>query len=689
MNVKRIKASHWLIPALTLAFLLCLRLFDPFVVEIARLKGFDLLQRSADRTESEKVILIDINEEAVAEEGQWPWPRGRMADLVDRLRTANAGVIVLPILFSEPDRFGEDNRLAASIAQTRTVVAQNATLFQSLGGVFRGVSRIGDPTKWLFSWPSAIGPIPLIGNQAKGVGMTNLAPELDGVVRRMPLAVASGGQIFPSIVLEAVRVATGAPSWAIKTGAAGVIALKVARLPKIVTDPNARVWIRYGHEYKRYGSHDVLPNLEGRTVIVGLTAAGLAQISSTPFGEMYVHDIIADTLATIQSKTQIQRPDISLLIELFVMAVLGVIIILLAFKAPFWAVVLGTLTLGIGTFFAGKVLWQEASILGDITMPMAVILIVGLHASLNRFGSEYNQRIQIKKQFERYVSPKLVGELQRHPGRLKLGGETKDLTLLFCDIRGFTPISEQYKDDPQGLTSLINRFLDPMSWEIMELNGTIDKYMGDCIMAFWNAPLDVPEQQISAVTAAIKMQACLALLNEELLSEGKLPINVGIGINSGPCVVGNMGSSQRFDYSCLGDAVNLASRLEGQTKDYGVNLIVGESVAINAMDVYDFVELDFVAVKGKSEGVRIFTIAGDKRTGRDADEFKTTSVKHQRYLSLYRAQDWDLATEVSEELQIEWPEFSEFYCLMKDRIEILRSETLPSDWDGVYRATSK
>ena len=687
--MKRIKASHWLIPALTLVVLLCLRLSDPFAVEIARLKGFDLLQRNAERLKSDKVILIDINEKAVEAEGQWPWPRGKMADLIDRLRKANAGVIVLPILFSEPDRFGEDDRLAESISRTRTVVAQNATLFQSLGGVFRGVSRIGDPTKWLFSWPSAIGPIPLIGNQAEGVGMTNLAPELDGVVRRMPLAVNSGGQIFPSIVLEAMRVASGAPSWAIKTGAAGVIALKVARLPKIVTDPNARVWIRYGQKYERYGSHDVLPNLEGRMVVVGLTAVGLAQISSTPFGEMYVHDIIADTLATIQSTHQIKRPDIALLIEIFVMTALGLFIIILAFKAPFWAVVLGTLSLGISTFFAGKLLWQEASILGDITMPLAVILIVGLHASLNRFGAEYDRRIQIKKQFERYVSPKLVGQLQRHPDSLKLGGETKELTLLFCDIRGFTPISEQYKDDPQGLTTLINRFLGPMSWEIMELNGTIDKYMGDCIMAFWNAPLDIPEQQTSAVRAAIKMQERLDILNAELLSENKLPINVGIGINSGPCVVGNMGSAQRFDYSCLGDAVNLASRLEGQTKEYGVTVIVGESVAINSEELFDFVELDFVAVKGKTEGVRIYTIAGEKHTEKGADVFKIRSLKHQRYLNFYRSQDWDLAIEVSDELQIEWPELSEFYRLMNERIEVLRIESLPRDWDGVYRATSK
>ena len=228
-----------------------------------------------------------------------------------------------------------------------------------------------------------------------------------------------------------------------------------------------------------------------------------------------------------------------------------------------------------------------------------------------------------------------------------------------------------------------------MSWEIMELNGTIDKYMGDCIMASWNAPLDVPEQQTSAVRAAIKMQERLDILNAELLSENKLPINVGIGINSGPCVVGNMGSAQRFDYSCLGDAVNLASRLEGQTKEYGVTVIVGESVAINSEELFDFVELDFVAVKGKTEGVRVYTIAGEKHTEKGADVFKTRSLKHQRYLNFYRSQDWDLAIEVSDELQIEWPELSEFYRLMNERIEVLRIESLPRDWDGVYRATSK
>ena len=689
IRLKSIRATHWFVPFITLAILLILRTSDPFAVEMARLKGFDLLQRNADRVVSEQIVLIDIDEAAIETEGQWPWPRSRMAALLERLKRSNAGVIVLPILFSEPDRFGEDQELATAIEDVGAVVAQNATLFRSIGGVFRGVSRIGDPTPWLFAWPSAIGPIPVLADRAAGVGMTNLAPEADGVVRRMPLAVNSGGKIFPSIVLEAMRVSAGVPSWAIKSGAGGVIALRIARLPTIYTDPNARVWIRYDKEYPRYGAHEPIPDLGGRTVVVGLTAVGLAQIVATPLGERYAHDIIADTLSTVQSGRQIQRPDIALPIELGCMALIGIIVILLASKAPFWAVAIGFSALGAGVLASGQILWHQASILGDVTMPIVVVVLVGLHAGMNRFAAEYNMRLQIKKQFERYISPKLVSELQKHPERLKLGGETKELTLLFCDIRGFTPISEQYKDDPQGLTKLINRFLTPMSWEIMEANGTIDKYMGDCIMAFWNAPLDVPIQQISAVGAALKMQISLEGLNLELAAEGQMPISVGIGINSGNCVVGNMGANQRFDYSCLGDAVNLASRLEGQSKEYGVTLIVSESIALNAEKKYDFVELDLIAVKGKTEGVRIFTCVGEKLDGHNLIRFDQKIDKHKNYLIHYRTKEWDLALIIASELEEEWPELSEFYRLMKIRIEVLRHEGLPENWDGVFRASSK
>jgi adenylate cyclase len=322
-------------------------------------------------------------------------------------------------------------------------------------------------------------------------------------------------------------------------------------------------------------------------------------------------------------------------------------------------------------------------------MPILVVLIVGLHSGLNRFAAEYNQRLQIKKQFEHYLSPPLVRQLQKHPELLKLGGETKELTLLFCDIRGFTPISEQFKQDPQGLTKLINRFLTPMTWAIMERNGTIDKYMGDCIMAFWNAPLNVPQQQTLAVSAALEMQKRLEVLNAELLLENQMPISIGTGINSGLCVVGNMGADQRFDYSALGDAVNLAARLEGQSKEYGVTIIVSDNIAFNASAEFIFVELDVVAVKGKTEGVRIFTCIGRREEEIDMPAIDLLMDNHKKYLSFYRQQLWSDAEIVARSQAEAWPIFSEYYRLMGIRIDELRKSSLPLNWDGVFRANSK
>ena len=344
-----------------------------------------------------------------------------------------------------------------------------------------------------------------------------------------------------------------------------------------------------------------------------------------------------------------------------------------------------------GLFYGSSYLFTKHDYLVDWSYPVLTVFIAWAFATFLRFMEEHKLRMEIKKQFEHYLAPAMVKKLQKNPELLKLGGDTRELTLLFCDIRGFTPISEQFKTNPQGLTKLINRFLTPMTDIIMKNGGTIDKYMGDCIMAFWNAPLEVEEQRQMALRTSHQMLYHLKELNDELAKEKSLPINVGIGLNTGEVVVGNMGSDQRFDYSCLGDAVNLAARLEGQSKEYGMTIILGDETSKGLEEEFAIIELDKIAVKGKTEGVTIFTSLGRyEQLNQEMNYYSICIQQHDKFLILYRQQHWDLALRWLNDLRDEFNGvMADYYAMMEKRIEVLREEDLPADWDGVYRATTK
>ena len=328
-------------------------------------------------------------------------------------------------------------------------------------------------------------------------------------------------------------------------------------------------------------------------------------------------------------------------------------------------------------WFISKYAYIHYAYLVDITLPITAVILVGLHINIVRFITELNQKLQIKKQFGSYLSPAMVEKLQKNPELLKLGGESRELTIVFTDVRGFTTISEHYGKDVQGLTKIMNRYMTAMTAKIIENNGTLDKYIGDAQMAFWNAPLDDPNHAKNAVRTALQMMESLDAFNKEVTAEGIPAFGMGSGINTGVVVVGNMGSSQRFDYTCLGDSVNLASRLEGQSKPYGVKMILGPDTAAQVDDEFPTVELDCIAVKGKTEGVRIYTLATYHQ-----DHYKL----HKKYLLAYYNGDWEAAIFFAKQLKKEGPtEMRQYYCNMIERME----EGKPESWTGTYRATSK
>ena len=606
--MKRI-LTHWTLAFLTLAALMLWGLKDPFVKETARLKSFDLIQKYDTPTMSEDVVIVEIDEKSIEQNGQWPWKRTVLADVIWRLREAGAGIIVLPILFSEEDRLGGDMDLAQALVQNGIVIAQAGTTQTNKNAVPRGVAKIGDPLPWLFEWPGMLGPIPLLGDNVDGVGVVNTTPEIDGVVRRLPLLMRVGEEVYPSVALEVIRVAVGDPSYQVKAGPGGVIALRVPKFKTIKTDQYARIWLRWNKEFPTISITDDFKSVAGKTVIIGNTAEGISTIIATPNGEQYSHTAMAVSLQTVINGENIVRLDTATFLEYVAAGVLAVIIILLAGFAPYWLVGAVLLTVWSGTAYGAYFYFVKHLQLWDASWIILVTTVTGFHAVFNRFVKEFSLKQQIKKQFEHYLAPAMVKKLQKDPSLLRLGGETRTMTFMFSDIRGFTPISEKYKGNPEGLTKLINRFLTRMTDIIIKNGGTIDKFMGDCIMAFWNAPIDDGQHEEHAVQAALEMQEELKLLNAELTAEGLPNINIGIGINTGEALVGNMGSDQRFDYSVIGDAVNLASRLESSSKTLGKTLVVGEETVKAAKLNYNFDYVDEITVKGKTEAIKVYTIS--------------------------------------------------------------------------------
>ena len=604
--------SHWSIAFVTLIALTYIGLQDPWVKEILRLKSFDYVLQNEEKTPSQAVTIVTIDEEAIEKHGQWPWDRNVLANLILQLRNAETGIIVMPILFSEEDRFGSDDAFCETLTYG-TVIAQTGTAQKRTSNpVPRGVAKIGDPLPHLYEWNGMVGPLPKLAECANGVGVINTAPEIDGVVRRVPLLMKIGEEVYPNMAIETIRVAVGDPSYQVKADETGIVAMRVPAYATINTDTNARVWVRWNKEFKTMSaaSEDFTP-LAGTTVIVAMTAEGLGGVIATPVGEQYDYVISAQTLQTILDGETIKRYDS--LIELLAGLILGILIVFITRFTPYW--IIGVSLLGVfgGGIYYFQHMFNTQLVLVDVTWALLTFFIVGFHATFNRFILEFRQKQQIKKQFEHYLDPRQVKALQKNPELLKLGGERKDMSYLFMDIIGFTPISEYYKnnDDPEGLVVLVNEFLDDMTNIILANGGMVDKFMGDCIMAVFGAPLDMPNHAEMAVKSAIEIEAKTLELKQRYKDRGLPDINVGTGVNTGPAIIGNMGSSTRFDFSVIGDAVNLAARLEATAGrgDYKQYPTIYSSMTLDQLPdnmVTNSKKIGDIKVKGKEDVITIY-----------------------------------------------------------------------------------
>ena len=587
---------------LSIIFVLGILIWNPYPLQIAELKTYDWLIMNTEPVQNENILVVDLNEDFIKEYGGWPLPRSVYGDLIT---TTNA-IPGITVLMPNKDIRGEnyDTYFSFRMSYKPTVLATAASAQVNSIGTHVGTAQLGeDPLPWLYQYPGILQPTPSLAVSAEGKGVVTSSPELDGVTRRIPLVVNSQGSLYPSFALELLRVATQDPSYQLKTGEEGIEWIRVPNYPLMNTDANGRIFLNWNTKfYKQTGSEFINNPIEAPFVIVGTTAEGITNPVPTPAGPKYPHEIQANILHNLIQGTAPSSPSWALAVE-YAIAILAFLTLAFASRS-IWLSIPALALFTVGSSYGAWYAYKSSYLIDASGIVILSILFWAYHSFLS-FLSEYRQKLRIKQQFGTYVSPDLVKKLQEDPSLLRLGGSTEQLTFLFSDIRGFTPISEKYQKNPQGLTSLINRFLDNQTEIILKHGGTIDKYMGDCIMAFWGAPLPDENHKQNATAALVEMRVALEELNERLREEGLDTINTGAGINTGLCVVGNFGSSNRFDYSVLGDSVNLAARLESSCKDYDTDLIISE---YSLLDDYDYEFLDEVKVKGKSEPVKIYTI---------------------------------------------------------------------------------
>ena len=600
----------WWTVLVTIALLVGLRVSDPFLMESIRLNYFDFLQTQQEPVKASDIVLVDIDEKALEKYGQFPFPRGVWADMIEK--TPETSPSVLTVTFAQPDRFKQDDKLISTLGNRLTLLSASPTNQKETGSApYIGIAKLGrgDPSNWLYSYKGISSPIQPLQEAVYGVGTVSASPSIDGTVRSVPLVVMANDQIYPSLALEVLRVMNGEQSYNIKiTPEVGVEWVRIGRLPPLTTKPNADFNIAFWNQFERVSVTDELPS--DKILIWGLTASGLSNPVSTPMGAMYPHEVQANLIQTVLTGFQIQRFYYLEFLEIVLVLFSSLVILAMVYRLP--TVLSGIGSLGVVGLqaYMGYYVWMENLILLDVFYSSLASLLVFGHASFNKYFTTYQLKEQIKKQFQKYLSPDMVDQLQKNPELLKLGGERKELSFLFADIVGFTPISESYmkRDDPEGLVELINKFLDAMSKIVLKNGGTIDKYMGDCLMAFWNAPLDCPNHAEMAVKSAMEIELLTEEMNKELKEQGYdlPPVVIGTGINTGPCIVGNMGSEARFDYSVVGDAVNLAARLEVQTRTFDTPIILSQYTLDQLPKDVKTKELDKITVKGKEEPVTIY-----------------------------------------------------------------------------------
>ena len=712
-----------------------LRVWDPPPVQELRLRTFDMFQLIDPRHKTVRpVTIVDIDDKSLAKLGQWPWPRTRIADLIINLTNNGAVAIGFDVVFSEPDRLNPDlvaNQMRYLDDSIRTKLRELPSNDQILSEAikrshvvlgetgqpaitseidktlpFTGVATVGEEEaeRFLFEFPGLLRNVPVIEKVAAGRGLFTIRTERDGLIRRVPMIMRAQGNIMPSLSLEILRVVTGTPTLLVRTDKTGIKAVRLKGV-EIPTDKNGQLWVHYARQDPSIyvSASDVLDNtvppsrIAGKLVLIGTSAVGLNDLKTTPVSStMPGVEIHAQVLESVLSGAVISQPNDALGVELLAALIIGILVIIFTPNlGPVRLVLAGAMFAAVLVGTSWFYYWKYRYLI-DFTYPLLSTTAIYLTLIFSSFVREQRQRKEIRGIFAQYMSPVLVEQMAQSPEKVVLGGEEREMTIMFSDVRGFTTISESYKHDPQGLIALMNRFLTPLTDVIIEEKGYVDKYMGDAIMAFWNAPLDDKAHEVNACEAAIQMLEKIDVVNKEREQEAAdgghiyIPLNVGIGLNTGIGVVGNMGSDLKKNYSVLGDSVNLASRLEGQTKEYGFPIIVGSRTALAAKDKFAILELDFIMVKGKTEPEVIYAIAGREDVMQSAAFQRLRNITIEM-LGCYRSRDWQGALDAIERgrRSEDADTLAKLFGLYEARIKDFQLDPPPEVWNGAFALLTK
>ena len=669
--LKKILLSPWT-ALVTLVLIVAVVIQGPTFVESVKLRYFDQLITGQPRVEN-NIYTVNIDEATLDRYGQWPFKRDQYANLIAELYAHHAGLVVWGVMMPEADRLGGDAALVSTLKDHPVILNNvpgpaNKNTPRKPGSAVIGSENLGT----LINYPGVIANIPSIEAAAAGVGMANTLPEVDGVNRRLPLFVASGGNLYPSVPLEVLRVISHDDTFQVKLNENGVEKMRVPSFRPISTDSLGRVWIDWSQTNKQVSAVNLPKTFNDGIVIVGLTAAGLGNPISTSMGAVWPQDVQAAVISTVFNDVNIQRPDWAPGAELLALILISLTILFLSR----WVYV----GLGVGVVLlvslvpASMYMFAHYKFLIDAIVPTVGGVLVMLHAYGVKFVSEFLQKQQIKRQFGSYVNPTIVERLQKNPELIKLGGERRELSIVMTDLRGFTTLGESFGDDVEGLTQIMNDYMTALSIPVLKNDGTLIKFIGDASLHVHGAPLDDVNHAKTAVRTALEMIQAIEEFNKELVASGRPPVGMGAGVNTGETLIGNIGAKSKFGYDVLGDSVSTAARLEGQTKSYGVLLIIGPKTAEYCKDDFPVVWLDNIAVKGKTVGLDIYTVGN------------TIAHMHEEYKKEYTRGDWKAAIKWAK-MMVNNDEVTikEYYHKMIDRME----DGLPANWTGTYVATSK
>jgi len=679
--MKKILLSPWT-ALLTLAIVLSIRIADPTFVESIRLRYFDTLISSKEPTQN-NIITVNIDEAGLDKYGQWPLKRSEYAKIIEDLYRRGAGLVVLNVLMPEPDRLGGDAALAEALKKYPVILANVPGEKEKNTPRNPGTAVMGP--EWqdqIITYPGIIANITQLENAAAGIGGAHTLPEVDGVNRRIPLIFSSKDILYPSLSMEVLRVAAGDNTFQVKLNEYGVEKMRIPKFGPIATDTYGRIWIDWSQTSQSYSITKLPDDLKGAVVFVGPTAAGIGNPVPTSIGAVWPNEVQAAVVGTMFNGITIQRPDWADGAEILGLLAAGILLLFLTR----WTYV----GIGAGVIIIGSVIplcgfaYSSSAWLVDATVPVGGLVLVMLHAYGIKFVSEFLQKQAIKKQFAGYCSKEVVEMLQKDPDLIKRGVR-KDVSVMFSDLRGFTPIGEHYGDDVAGLGKYMNGYMDAISQPMLDNKGMIIKYVGDASMHIHGAPIEDPNHARTIVQVGLEMLDKVDEYTKIMEAQGLPPAAMGWGCNSGIGFIGEMGSTDRHSYDILGDMVSTAARLEARCKAYGVLCIIGAETYNRTQDDFFYLLLDNLQPKGKTVADLIYTALRTKGA-----DYSKDKEQHEAMHALYRAKKFDEAAAMCKKLKGNFGgQMDKYYKIWIERCDFMKQQDLPSNWNGEFVAHEK